>query len=396
MSARISRSNGAVIDPEYDPERLYPRYTLASPVLFAGVKIGEVRLGYSTSRIFLAIRKARRNNLLGALVVTAVTLCVGIAGAFALASVTIRPIDALVKGAGIIGDGRLDYRIRIKNRDELGLLSDAFNRMSDRLLAYSKKVEEKAKLDEQLAIARGIQQSLVPQNRIDDEYVSIDGFYRAAAGVGGDYYHYFQIDGSRYGFIMSDVSGKGVPASLMMIMIRTVFTSLRHSGIQDPARIVGLLNGAVSADLSGDRFASLLFGVYDRKTGEFRHINAGYGPLMVYKKSLKSCILINPTVGSVPIGIMPDAAYEEEPPVVLEGGDSLLLFTDGITEARNGDSGEYGIARLSELVPGCADRETGVMTRFVIDDVVRFMDGAEQYDDMALTVLKVKGKEKIP
>jgi len=390
LSRRALESDEILIEPDYDPEELAPLYILASPVKFAETRLGTVQIGYSTDSIFKTIDEARRENLYSALIVTGITILVGILGAVLMASITIKPIKVLARGANIIGEGRLDYKIHIKARDEIGLLSDEFNRMTDRLLEYQRKMEEKAKLDEQLEIARKIQQDLIPHSGIENTSVSIDGYYKAAAGVGGDYYDFIQIGSDRYGLIMSDVAGKGVPASLMMIMIRTVFKSLINSGVIEPSRLVTLMNDTLASDIQSDRFATLLFGVFSCKNRQFRYTNAGYGPLLVYKKTKNNCFLVNPPQGSVPIGVMPEVKYEEEKPILLDAGDSLYLFTDGIHEARNGNEEEYGMKRLAGIIPSFAERESREIAGAIVDDVSRFVGNAEQYDDMTLTVMKVK------
>jgi serine phosphatase RsbU (regulator of sigma subunit) len=390
FSRRAQEADEILIEPDYDPDELAPLYVLASPVKFAETRLGTVQIGYSTESIFKTIDTARRENLYSALIVTGITILVGILGAVLMASITIKPIKVLAKGANIIGEGRLDYKIHIKARDEIGLLSDEFNRMTDRLLEYQRKMEEKAKLDEQLEIARKIQQDLIPQSGIENASVSIDGYYKAAAGVGGDYYDFIQIGSDQYGLIMSDVAGKGVPASLMMIMIRTVFKSLINSGMTEPSRLVTLMNDTLASDIQSDRFATLLFGVFSCKNRQFRYTNAGYGPLLVYKKRRNNCFLVNPPQGSVPIGVMPEVEYAEEKPIPLDAGDSLYLFTDGIHEARNGNEEEYGMNRLAGIIPSFAERNSREIAGAIIDDVSRFVGNAEQYDDMTLTVMKVR------
>ncbi len=379
-----------MVDPPYSPDDLAQLYVLVKPVVFSDTVLGTVEIGYSTESIFRTIEAARKENLFSAMVVTAVTICVGILGAILMATITIKPIKVLAKGANIIGQGRLDYKIHIKARDEIGLLSDEFNRMTERLLEYQKKMEEKAKLDEQLEIARSIQQELIPQQGIDNNQISINGFYKAAVGVGGDYYDFLAIDGDKYGVIMSDVAGKGVPASLMMIMIRTIFKSLVNSGVSEPARVVTLMNETLSSDISSDRFATLLFGVFEGSTRHFHYTNAGYGPLLVYKHDKNRCFLLNPPAGSVPIGVMPDVQYEEENPIAMMPGDLIFLFTDGVHEARNEKEEEYGMKRLAEIIPGFAGKDSKEIANLIIDDVTRFVGSAEQYDDMTLTVMKIK------
>jgi serine phosphatase RsbU (regulator of sigma subunit) len=394
FSLLASRSDSEVTSPEFvASEKLPPHYDLSAPVMFAGKRIGTAVIGYSTASVFETIREARRTSIFNTIVITIVTILVGIAGAILMATVTIRPIKNLAEGANIIGGGDLNHKITVRARDEIGMLADEFNRMTSRLLVYQQQIQQKAKLDEQIQIARNIQQDLIPRTGIDADRLSINGFYKAATGVGGDYYDYVEIGGGQYGLIMSDVAGKGVPASLMMIMIRTVFKSLIKTGVDNPARVISLINSTLAADISNDRFATLLFGVVDTNAGEFRYTNAGYGPLMIYRKRERGCSLIDPERGSIPIGVLADVAYNEENPIPVEPGDMLLLFTDGIHEARNEKEEEYGIDRLRDVVPRFADHEAKGVTTGVIGDVMDFVGSTEQYDDMTLLIMKMKEEE---
>ncbi len=386
----VSKSDTVVIQPEFSPDTVSEVYNLASPVTFADQRIGTVRIGYSTDSIFRTIGEVRRASIVNTIIITVVTIVIGIAGAVFMATVTIKPIKTLATGANIIGGGNLKHKIRVKARDEIGLLADEFNRMTKRLLVYQREMEKKAKLDEQLDIARNIQQNMLPTTGIETDQLSIEGYYKAATGVGGDYYDFIEIGGGYYGLIMSDVAGKGVPASLMMIMIRTIFRSLIHSGVNDPSRVATLMNSTISADISDDRFATLLFGVFNLKNLSFHYINAGYGPIMVYRAKKGTCIEIRPNNGSIPIGVMPDMTYKEEMPLKLARGDALILFTDGICEARNRKKEEYGLGRLTAVVPAAGS--LGSITKSIIDDVLLFTGDTEQYDDMTLLVMKVKEK----
>jgi sigma-B regulation protein RsbU (phosphoserine phosphatase) len=150
------------------------------------------------------------------------------------------------------------------------------------------------------------------------------------------------------------------------------------------------MNDTLASDIQSDRFATLLFGIFSQKDGRFRYTNAGYGPLLVYKKKKGQCFLVNPPQGSVPIGVMSEVEYAEESPIRLESGDSLYLFTDGIHEARNQAEEEYGMERLAGIIPTFADRDAREIAGAIVEDVSRFVGNAEQYDDMTLTVMKVK------
>jgi len=150
------------------------------------------------------------------------------------------------------------------------------------------------------------------------------------------------------------------------------------------------MNSTLASDISSDRFATLLFGVVSINSMIFRYTNAGYGPLMVYKAQKQGCFLVNPAANSVPIGVMPDVTYVEENQIKLERGDALILFTDGIHEARNSSGREYGMKRMADIVPGFAENHAEEIANRIIEDVLGFVGGTEQYDDMTLLVMKLK------
>jgi len=384
------KSSKLLVSPGYNPKNIVKIYDLSNPITFTNKRIGTVRIGYSTDSIFETINENRKKSLYSSLIITVVMIIIGIIGAIIMASITIKPIKTLAKGANIIGGGNLEYKIQVTTRDEIGLLADEFNRMTGRLLIYQKEMEKKAKVDEQLEIARNIQQDLIPHEGIDIEGISIDGYYRAASEVGGDYYDFIEIDDKTYGLIISDVAGKGVPASLMMIMIRTMFRSLINSGIKKPAEAVYLINRTLVSDISSDRFATIMFGIFNIQDKIFRYTNAGYGPLLLYKKDKNQCILVDAVRGSIPIGVMADVDFMEENPIRLESGDAIILLTDGIHEARNEKEEEYGLSRLSLIIPAFAQKDAKEISNLIIEDVLKFAGDAEQYDDMALMVMKVK------
>ena len=202
-------------------------------------------------------------------------------------------------------------------------------------------------MEEQIEMAKEIQEGLNPTNFYEKGGIQLKGYTKAARGVGGDYFDYIDIDDDRVGALISDVSGKGVPASLVMVMIRTVFTSCMSRGDVDCASVVRAINDALDVDFAIDKFATLFFLIYDRKTGELSFSNAGHGPLFCYRASMNSCTITK--LDGVPIGIMEDLEYKQAK-VKLHPGDMVILFTDGVTEMRNEQGEEYGLHRLNMLI----------------------------------------------
>lgn len=312
-------------------------------------------------------------------------LVISIIGSILLAAFIIKPIKIITHGATIIGQGNLDHRIVVKSNDELGRLASEFNEMTKQIQEAKDKEIESRIMEEQLEMAKDIQEGLNPMGYYNKNGVQIKGFTRAAKGVGGDYFDYIDIDENKVGALISDVSGKGVPASLVMVMIRTVFTTyISRSGV-DCSQVVSAINDSLSADFAIDKFATLFFMIYDRSTGELAFSNAGHGPLFLYRASLKACS--NTKLEGVPIGIMEDVVYKQGK-VKLELGDMVVLYTDGVTEMRNAKKEEYGIKRVRKFILENNKMNAEQFVDLLVKDVDDFKGDVPPHDDETLLVLK--------
>ena len=344
-------------------------------------KLGTVIIGLSD----IIIRKEILNLVTFVVPLSLLFLAISIAGSVVMASVTIRPVKALSQGAAIIGMGNLDYRIEIDTRDELGQIAAEFNQMTEQIkLAKNKEIESRI-MEEQIEMAKEIQEGLNPMAFYDKGGIEIKGYTKAARGVGGDYFDYIDINDDKVGALISDVSGKGVPASLVMVMIRTVFTSYITRKDVDCARVVRAINDSLSADFAIDKFATLFFMIYDRKSEELAFSNAGHGPLFCYRSSMNACTLTK--LDGVPIGIEEDFDYRQAR-VKLNPGDMILMYTDGITEMRNEAQEEYGLQRVQRIVMQNHHRTAADFVQLLIDDVEAFRGNEPPHDDTTVLVLK--------
>jgi serine phosphatase RsbU (regulator of sigma subunit) len=359
-------------------------YDFSKPVLHTLFKnrIATVRMGFSDRIIRDQIAEVTRNIM----VIAVFFLVAAMVGSFILASVTIKPIRKLSEGAAVISTGDLEYKININRSDELGLLANDFNMMTEKLKKAKEMEIESRIMEEQLELAKEIQEGLNPMGFYDKGGIQIKGFTKAAKGVGGDYFDYIDIGESRVGALISDVSGKGVPASLVMVMIRTVFTnSIKNNKRVDCATIVRSINDALSADFAVDKFATLFFMIYNRETGELSFSNAGHGPLFCYRASLGKCTVTN--LEGMPIGITEDVDYLHAK-VRLDPGDIVVLYTDGVSEMRNENREEYGSPRLQKLLMASSDLNAQEIVERIVEDVTTFQGAAPPHDDMTTLVLK--------
>lgn len=343
--------------------------------------IGFVIIGLSDS----IIRSEIFDSIKIISLISLLFFALSVVGAIILSGTTIKPIKQLSEGVMIIGSGNLDYEIKVNSSDEIGALAQEFNIMTAQIKTAKNKEIENKLMEEQLAMAKDIQEGLNPMGYYHKDGVQIKGYTRALQGVGGDYFDYIEIDENRVGALISDVSGKGIPASLVMVMIRTVFMSYITRPDIDCAGVVTAINNSLSTDFAIDKFATLFFFIYDRKTGELAFSNAGHGPLYCYRA--KQGVLTSTKLDGMPIGIMDSVDYVQAK-VKIEPDDMVIMFTDGISEMRNAAREEYGLERIGKMV---CDKHNLSAEEFVdnlITDVDKFKGEMNAIDDMTLLVFK--------
>ena len=251
---------------------------------------------------------------------------------------------------------------------------------------------EKSRLDLDLSIASGIQQMLLPRQVVSFDRIDLDARYKPAQKIGGDLYDILLLPGGRLGVAVADVSGKGIPASLMMAIARTHLRQIapRH---ESPARALAELNRAVAPDVHGGIYVTVLYAVIDCARGQVAIARAGHElPLLGrFEPSSGGC---HPRfIGSegMPIGMVPDALFASTIADQIESfapGDILVLYTDGITEAPNEDGKEFSGARLADVVRLCSRQGAKEINDAVLEAVGRFSGDVPQHDDLTLVTVK--------
>jgi len=348
--------------------------------------IAYIRIGFSDKIITQKIAEMKQVVLYIALIF----ITIAVIAAFIVSYFTTAGIKKLSEGAAVIGTGNLDFKINIKTKDEIGLLAEEFNNMTIMLKQAKNKEIESRLMEEQLEVAKEIQEGLNPMGYYNKKGIQIKGFTRAAKGVGGDYFDYIDIDEHRIGALISDVSGKGIPASLVMVMIRTVFVTAVHQAKKAKIKvqcknIVGAINNSLSADFAIDKFATLFFMIYDREEQKLSFANAGHGPLFCYRSD-KDAVTVSKLDG-VPIGIMEETEYNQAI-VSFNPGDIVVLYTDGISEMRNPEKEEYGRTRLQQILLSIKDKSAEEIISDIVADVETFRNEAPPHDDMTILVMK--------
>jgi len=247
-----------------------------------------------------------------------------------------------------------------------------------------KDSQDKRRMDEQLAIAREIQQALLPQPAKELPYVSAHSQNHPCHEVGGDYFDYFDLEGGRFGFALGDVAGKGMPAALLASMIQGIFSAQTLFDYPLPAMISNV-NRTLAQRGTGNRFVTFFFGILD-PGGNCTYVNAGHNPPFLLRRDGSMMEL---TEGGMVLGLFATAQYESQS-VQLRPGDHLVLFTDGLVEALNASGEEFGKERLEMLLKANAQASASEIIAHLQEAVLSFSAHTPQHDDITMMVLEFR------
>lgn len=296
-----------------------------------------------------------------------------------------RPITELSVSAMNMAKGNFNTKlVEVKTNDEMRMLRDSFAYMQHTVKQYISELRittaSQQRLESELNVAREIQKGLLPKKFPTNLYA----FLSPAKEVGGDLYDFYEHDGKTY-FAMGDVSGKGVPAALIMAITRAAFGFLAKMNYP-VKQIVTAINNSLSEGNERNMFCTLFAGCYNSETHELNYCNAGHNPIIVIPPHEKPYFLKAKT--NIALGFMANFEYQEET-LILEPGTQLLLYTDGVTEAETEQKEQYGDDRLLSVVTQLEQTtgNTQELVEGVYESVKKFVDGNAQNDD--ITILSV-------
>jgi sigma-B regulation protein RsbU (phosphoserine phosphatase) len=286
--------------------------------------------------------------------------------------------------------GAFDFLTKPINFDDLEI---TINKTLEETLIQRKALHEHDQLisiRHDLNVAREIQQGILPKTfppfpgRTDFE---IFANMVAAKEVGGDFYDFFMIDNNRLGFVIGDVSGKGIPAAIFMAVSRTLIRATGLKGM--PAgECLQYANNLLCNESVSCMFVTVFYGIMNMQTGEMEYANAGHNPPYVLKKD--GTIEMVPSTGDIILGCFDDQPFKSAK-IQLSPGDGILLFTDGVTEAFNKADEVYGEERLESLLQTMKDFTANKIVTVIADDVSEYAMGVAQSDDITLLSLKYNG-----
>ena len=326
--------------------------------------------------------------------IIAVTVLVAILLIFLFSYLFTRPLHKLIKETRIISKGNFDREIKIHSRDEVGDLAGAFNKMRIDLKKYihdlARTTAVKERMQSELRLAHEMQQGILPKvfpPFSQAESIEIFARLEPEKEVGGDYYDFFMIDEEHMGVVVADVCGTGVAAGLFMMITRAL---LRNNAVGNlsAADAISKINRLIIPDNPKNMFVTMFYFVCNIKTGRVTFCNAGHHPPIMIKKDKVE--MLEPERGKgdgTIVGMFEDAVYTDSE-IVLSPGESLILYTDGITECQNKVKEMFGTERLVQIIGANAQLPNKDICDKVFEGLSNYRADAEQNDD--ITILSFK------
>jgi len=289
-----------------------------------------------------------------------------------------------------MNNGAFDFATKPIDMDDLNVTIEKAIEQIKFVHESQKEHSQLESLKKDLTTARDIQQYILPQVfppfPEDSDKLDIYATMQAAKDIGGDFYDFFRIDDDHIALVIADVCGKGIPAALFMAVSRTIIRSKGASGVST-AECITSSNRLLAAYSIDGMFLTAFYAIYNTKTGVVTYCNAGHNPPHLLKAN--GTVEALPMSGNIIIGAFEDLEYKENT-LQLEHGDTLVMFTDGVTEAMSPTFEEYGENRLDNVLGQLAAADCQKIIESVKADITTFVEDAEQSDDITMLVLKRK------
>src|ERR687893_2608457 len=274
--------------------------------------------------------------------------------------------------------------------DDRKLLSDLATqtapavRVAQLVRQQQQEAKERERIEQELKVARLIQQTLLPKALPELPGYEVAAYYQPAREVGGDFYDFLALEDGRLGLVVGDVTDKGVPAALVMATTRTMLRASAQR-LDSPGEVLKRVNDVIVPDIPPNMFITCLYAILDEESGHLIYANAGHD--LPYRRKAAAGGAEELRATGMPLGLLPGMEYEEKE-IVLERGDSVLFYSDGLVEAHDPRREMFGFPRLQGLVAG---HRTGgeAMVNFLLSELSRFTGAEwEQEDDITLVTLE--------
>jgi serine phosphatase RsbU (regulator of sigma subunit) len=343
--------------------------------------------------VALSMRKIdeAKQSLLSMIVLPALaSFAVALAIAAWLSHRITKPVRVLIGDINEVSSGNLLHQTAAHSGDEIGQLAASFNRMTAALRTAQQQELQNRALEHELGIASEIQTNLVPKSMLKVPGYDIGAYYRPSKEVGGDYYDFIEIDETRSGLIVADVSGKGVPGSLVMAMARA-FIRMEAERSRNPSTADTLVraNRMLARDIKKGMFVTAIYGILDRTNHQIRISSAGHNPMILWRARTDDIVLVNPK--GIALGLDKGPVFERtisEEIIQLEPGDRVVFYTDGTVEAMNERKEDFGDKRFYDLCRKLAKVESNQFLNLIMKALDEHKGAAPQHDDMTIVTFR--------
>ncbi|MBN2072187.1 MAG: anti-sigma factor antagonist [Candidatus Krumholzibacteriota bacterium] len=371
-----------------DVEEFYYPVTIHETENDKIVKLGFVIMGVSRAIINSEIYDPRPRTTM----VLFGIFAIGLALIYLLISVLVKPIQALTDGVRAIGEGAMNEGIHIDGPDEIGAIAEAFNEITAKFREAQESVVEQERMQKEMQVAQEIQHSLLPGKVPEIKGYDIASLYRAAKEVGGDYYDFVKVGEDSLGVVVADVSGKGVPGSLVMTMIRTALR-MEARGNYSAAEVMSRMNAFVTEDMKKGMFVTIFYVILDSKNRIISYASAGHNPMILFRAETDETFFLNPRGFPVGISLPDDTLFRRSidvEKIKLKKDDMLVIYTDGVTEAMNENREQYGEDRLIRLIKSNGRSSPDDFIERLNEDIRVFTGEYPQNDDITVVAVKEK------
>ncbi len=357
--------------------------------------------GGSKLRYYVLLSIDHINSAKGALrtmmfLTTVASVLIGLAIAWWLSQRITEPVKVLISDIDRVSGGDLDHKTIAHSSDEIGMLAETFNRMTQALKAAHEQEMEAKAMEHELGIAAEIQANLVPKRMLKVPGYDISAYYRPSKEVGGDYYDFIDIDENHSGLIVADVSGKGVPGSLVMSMTRALIRmEAERFKNNSPAQTLVHVNRMLAQDIKKGMFVTAIYVVLDKTTNRIAVASAGHNPMLLIKGK-GQIVKVNPK--GIALGFDKGPVFERtisEETIQLEKGDRIVMYTDGTVEAMNEASEEFSDEKFEALSSQLSGRDSNQFLNLIVKALDEHKGDAPQHDDQTIVTMRYTGQTAV-
>ena len=397
---RVLPSAQSVFDPVVDGfSKLEATYTATAPSGAMVVEQGhpvfvffKARDSALNHRIFAAVGDLSGARIFGLQFVAVIFLLLEILALIigvVLTRAITQTVADLYRATQFVQEGDFTHRVRVQRRDQLGVLGESFNTMTTSIGRLVNEQKQLQRLENEISIARQVQDQLFPRNLPDVEGVEMEAICRAARSVSGDYYDFIQLDADNVAFAIADISGKGISAALLMASLQAALRSqLLTPGAESlsTAELVARLNRHLVRNTGDDRFATFLLVVYNTVTRKLRYTNAGHLPGFCLSDGKP----IHLSEGGIVLGVVDEYDFQEGC-VDVPPGAVLIGYSDGLIEPENAYGEQFGISRLEDAAQRLRHSSARKIADALMIATEEWADTpGEQADDMTVIVAKLR------